>query len=257
MVMNTIDAISIQLYSLRALGNVDRELDTAQAAGFQHVEMVGSHLDNAADVAPKLNQRGLTASSAHVSLAALRERPDAVIEACHTLGIDQLFMPSVAPADRDMPASGWTALGRELGDTSERFHRDGITLGYHNHNWELTPKEGTKTALDLLFAAAAGSPLTWQVDVAWLVRGGVDPKAWIERYKDRVVSAHVKDIAPAGLALDEDGWADVGHGVLDWRDLWRCCRAAGARWMVVEHDKPADPMRCARRSFAFLRTIED
>jgi sugar phosphate isomerase/epimerase len=89
------------------------------------------------------------------------------------------------------------------------------------------------------------------------VRGGADPKAWIERYKDRVVSAHVKDIAPSGEALNEDGWADVGHGVLDWRDLWRCCRAAGARWMVVEHDKPADPARCARLSFAFLSTIED
>jgi len=140
---------------------------------------------------------------------------------------------------------------------AERFQSEGIALGYHNHNWELTPKDGTKTALELLFAAAAGSPLTWQVDVAWLVRGGADPKTWIERYKNRVVSAHVKDIAPAGEALDEDGWADVGHGVLDWRDLWCFCRAAGARWMVVEHDKPADPARCARRSFAFLSTIED
>ena len=255
--MNPIDMISIQLYTLRALGDVDRELDTAQAAGFRHVETVGSHLDNAADVAAKLKRRGLTASSSHVSLAALRERPEALIAACRTLGIAQLFMPSVPPAERDMSALGWTALGQELGALSEGFRSEGIALGYHNHNWELAPKEGAKTALDLLFGAAAGSPLTWQVDVAWLVRGGANPKTWIERYKDRVVSAHVKDIAPAGQALDEDGWADVGHGVLDWRDLWRCCRAAGARWMVVEHDKPADPARCARRSFAFLNAIED
>jgi len=255
--MNPIDAISIQLYTLRAMGDMDRELDTAQTAGFRHVETVGLHLDNAADVAAKLKRRGLTASSSHVSLAALRERPDAVTAACRTLGIAQLFMPSVPPAERDMAASGWTALGRELGAMAERFQSEGIALGYHNHNWELTPKDGTKTALELLFAAAAGSPLTWQVDVAWLVRGGADPKTWIERYKNRVVSAHVKDIAPAGEALDEDGWADVGHGVLDWRDLWCFCRAAGARWMVVEHDKPADPARCARRSFAFLSTIED
>jgi len=255
--MSPIDMISIQLYTLRALGDVDRELDTAQAAGFRHVETVGSHLDNAADVAARLKRRGMTASSSHVSLAALRERPDTVAAGCRTLGIAQLFMPSVPPAERNMEAAGWTALGHELGAMAERFRRDGIALGYHNHNWELAPKDGAKTALELLFAAAAGSPLTWQVDVAWLVRGGADPKAWIERYKDRVVSAHVKDIAAAGEALDEDGWADVGHGVLDWRDLWRCCRAAEARWMVVEHDKPADPARCARRSFAFLSAIED
>jgi sugar phosphate isomerase/epimerase len=255
--MSPINAIAIQLYTLRGLGDVDRELDAAQAAGFRHVETVGSHLDNSADVAAKLKRRSLTASSSHVSLAALRERPDAVAAACRTLGIAQLFMPSVPPAERDMAASRWTALGHELGGMADQFRSSGIALGYHNHNWELAPKEGGKTALELLFAAAEGSPLTWQVDVAWLVRGGADPKAWIERYKDRVASAHVKDLAPAGEALDEDGWADVGHGVLDWRDLWRCCRGVGARWMVVEHDKPADPVRCARRSFAFLSTIED
>ncbi len=84
------------------------------------------------------------------------------------------------------------------------------------------------------------------------MRGGVEPKAWLQRYRDRLVSAHVKDIAPEGQNEDEDGWADVGSGVLDWRDLWQACRATGARWMVVEHDKPADPARSARASFAFL-----
>jgi sugar phosphate isomerase/epimerase len=40
--------------------------------------------------------------------------------------------------------------------------------------------------------------------------------------------------------------------VLDWRDLWKAARAAGARWMVVEHDKPADPAETARASYAFI-----
>jgi len=76
------------------------------------------------------------------------------------------------------------------------------------------------------------------------------------RYASRVTAAHVKDIAPAGQNLDQDGWADVGHGVLDWRDLWTACRNAGAKWMVVEHDKPADPAASVRRSLAFLRSLQ-
>ena len=52
------------------------------------------------------------------------------------------------------------------------------------------------TALELIFEAAEG-PLTWQADVAWLVRG-VAPKAWLERYRSRLTSAHVKDLAPTG-----------------------------------------------------------
>jgi len=74
----------------------------------------------------------------------------------------------------------------------------------------------------------------------------------LERYRDRLVSAHVKDIAPSGGNLDEDGWADVGQGTLDWPRLWREALARGARWMVLEHDKPSDAVRFARVSRTFL-----
>jgi sugar phosphate isomerase/epimerase len=249
------DPISIQLYTLRNLGDVDLILDTVAAAGYKNVEGIGSHLDAAAVVAPKVAARGMKMTSSHVGLLALRERPDAVIAACQAFGFTDLYMPAVPPEMRQMDAAGWRAVGRELAGYAERFAKSGIALGYHNHNWEMDKKEGDTTALELLFAEAANSPLKWQVDVAWLVRGGAEPKAWMQRYQPLVTAAHVKDIAPAGQNLDQDGWADVGSGVLDWKDLWAACRAAGARWMVVEHDKPADPGASARNSLAFLRGI--
>jgi len=253
--MRNADVLSIQLYTMRSLKHLPTILDTVAEAGFRHVETVGSHLDDPTTTKAELDARGLKVSSSHVGLAALRDRPEAVIEACRTLGVDQLFMPAVSADQRDMPADGWRALGHELGGMAERLRAQDIELGYHNHDWELAPKEGGRTALELLFETAGGSPLTWQVDVAWLVRGKADPKRWLERYRGRVASAHVKDLAPAGRNQDEDGWADVGAGVLDWRDLWQAWRDAGARWMVVEHDKPKDPARTARASFAFLSNM--
>lgn len=250
--MTLADVLSIQLYTLRELGDVELVLDAAAEAGFGHVELLGSHLDNAEAVRKKLDQGGLRASSSHVGLAQLRERPDAMLAAALTLGITDLFMPAVPPEDREMDAAGWRALGLELGRMSEVFRKGGARLGYHNHHWELSPKVGEKTALDLLFEAAGSSPLAWQADVAWLVRGGVEPEAWLERYGDRLLSAHVKDIAREGEGLDEDGWADVGHGILDWQFLFQVCRDNGARWMVVEHDKPADPAGSIKRSYDFL-----
>jgi sugar phosphate isomerase/epimerase len=255
--MSVTDRLSIQLYTLRSLEDVDRILDTVAEAGYRYVETVGSHLDNAAGIRSKLDARGLKASSSHVSLAALREKPDAIVEACRTLGFTDLYMPAVPPEQRDMAAEGWRSLGQELGQMAQRFQEHGIRLGYHNHHWELKPKDGDKTALELIFEAAGSSPLAWQVDVAWLARGNVDPKEWINRYRSRITAAHVKDIAPPGQNEDQDGWTDVGSGVLDWRDLWRVCREAGAQWMVVEHDKPADPGQTTRASFAFLKNIED
>ncbi len=255
--MSVTDCLSIQLYTLRSLEDIDRILDTVADSGYRYVETVGSHLDNAASIRSKLDARGLKTSSSHVSLAALREKPDAIVEACRILGFTDLFMPAVPPEQRDMAADGWRSLGTELGEMAHRFQEHGIRLGYHNHHWELKPKDGGKTALELIFEAAEGSPLAWQVDVAWLARGNADPKEWINRYRSRITAAHVKDIASPGQNEDQDGWADVGSGVLDWRDLWGFCREAGARWMVVEHDKPSDPAQTARASFAFLRTIED
>jgi len=250
--MSVADMLSIQLYSLRSMGDLDLILDSVAQAGYRHVETIGAHLDDAASTAARLKARGLDVSSSHVGMPALRERPDALIEACRTLGCDQLFMPAVPQEQRDMDGAGWRALGKELAQMAERTGKQGVRLGYHNHHWEMKAKEGTRTALDLLFEAAEGSPLTWEADVAWLVRGGVEPKARLERYKDRLVAAHVKDIAAAGQNEDQDGWADVGSGVLDWRDLWQACVRSGAKWMVVEHDKPKDPAASVRNSYRFL-----
>ena len=249
------DLISIQLYTLRNLGDTDLILDTVAAAGYKNVEGIGSHLDDAALVAPKVAARGMKMTSCHVGLVALRERPNAVIAACKTFGFTDLYMPAVPPDMRQMDAAGWTAVGTELAAMADRFAKSGIALGYHNHHWELDKKRGDTTALELLFTAAAGSPLKWQVDVAWLVRGNADPKAWMQRYQPLVTAAHVKDIAPAGKNQDQDGWTDVGAGILDWKDLWAACVAMGARHMVVEHDKPADPGATARNSFNYLRSI--
>ncbi|MEM9443612.1 MAG: sugar phosphate isomerase/epimerase [Pseudomonadota bacterium] len=250
--MHNADVLSIQLYTLRELGDLDRILEAVAHAGFRHVEMIGSHLDDPARTLRRLESHGLRASSSHVGLAQLREAPEAIMAAAAMLGIDELYMPAVPPEERDMDATGWRTLGAELGNIAEDFHVQGVRLGYHNHDWELAPKEGKQTALDLVFEAAGASPLTWQADVAWLLRGGVDPKVWISRYADRLRSAHVKDIAPEGANQDQDGWAAVGDGTLNWPDLWQVCRANGAGWMVVEHDKPADPAGCARRSYDFL-----
>lgn len=250
--MQNADVLSIQLYTLRELGDLDRILEAVAHAGFRYVEMIGAHLEDPARTLRRLEAHGLRASSSHVGLTQLREAPEAIMDAAGILSIDELYMPAVPSEDRDMDAAGWRSLGAELGNIADDFHIQGIRLGYHNHDWELAPKDGKTTALELLFEAAGTSPLTWQADVAWLVRGGAEPKAWLSRYTDRLRSVHVKDIAPEGENQDQDGWADVGQGTLDWPDLWQACRASGAGWMVVEHDKPADPAGCARRSYDFL-----
>ena len=248
--------LSIQLYSLRNLSSVEKILDTVKQSGFKFVELAGSQLEDAGKVRQALEARGLKASSSHVSMVALRERFDVVVNACHTLGLTQLFMPAVPQNERDFSEPYWTMVGRELGQMSWRAADQGIELGYHNHDWELKTQTDGRTALACLFTGAGHSPLKWQSDVAWLIRGGGNPLELMDQYRDRLTSVHAKDIAPKGQNMDEDGWADVGYGTLDWKnELAAFSMSKGARWLVAEHDKPNDPERFARNSFSFLNSL--
>ena len=250
------DPVSVQLYSLRKLGSLERELAVVAQAGYRHVELIGTHIDEPETTRKAVAGAGLAVSSAHVSLAALRERFEAIIEACKMLGFTELYMPIVPREQRAAPPPFWRALGHELATMAERSARENINLGYHNHDWELKVDADGKDALSLIFDAAGSAPLFWEVDLAWLVRGGADPLALMRRHAGRINAVHVKDLAPAGTKLDEDGWADVGFGTLDWTALWPESRRLGARWMVVEHDNPADPARSVRNSLDFIRAIE-
>ncbi len=243
--------LSIQLYSLRALGSVERQLDAAEAAGFRLVETIGSQLADPAGLKAQLDARGLAAPTGHIGIGDLRSDLARIADAANTVGITQLYMPAYPEAERGRTAASWSRSGEELGRIAETLKARSIGLGYHNHHWELDVLDDGRTALESFFAGAAGSPLTWQADIAWLARGGVDPAEWLKRYSAILTSAHVKDQAPAGVTVD-DGWTDVGAGILDWPLLWKVARDNGAGVMTVEHDNPSDPAGFAARSHAYL-----
>lgn len=246
------DILSVQLYSFRTLGGLDAQLDAAQAGGYRLVETIGSHLADPAALKAGLDARGLKAPTGHVGLPDLRSDLSRVADAAQAAGIGQLFMPALPPDERGGTAADWRRAGEELGRMAEAMAGRSIAFGYHNHNWELARLEDGRTGLENLFEGAAGSPLVWQADIAWLARGGVEAIEWLDRYRGLLASAHVKDQAPAGQNEDEDGWADLGAGTLDWPALWAAARRDGAGIMVVEHDKPADPAGFALRSHQYL-----
>ena len=73
-------------------------------------------------------------------------------------------------------------------------------------------------------------------------------------YGDRVDSVHLKDVAASGECIDEDGWADVGHGVLNWNAITAELKVIRPDLYIVEHDSPSDLGRFAQRSIANIKT---
>jgi sugar phosphate isomerase/epimerase len=58
-------------------------------------------------------------------------------------------------------------------------------------------------------------------------------------------------MAPAGVTKDE-GWTDIGSGILDWKALWPAIAGAGTDLLVFEHDAPSDWESFARNSYKFV-----
>ena len=245
--------ISVQLYSLRDVGDFDAQLALARECGFEWVETVALHELSPTAFAEKVAWHGLRVSSMHVSLAALEALdagPVAVIEACRLTQCPLVVMPFLPMGERPADAAAWRAMGRRLAGLGEQLAAAGLRLAYHNHDFEFLHYEG-RPALDWLFEQTTPSQLGWEADLGWVCRSGADPWHWLQRLGDRLAAVHAKDVAAAGQAIAEDGWAALGQGVLPWDRLLPHL-ASRTDLIVFEHDMPRDAKAILQVSRAFL-----
>ncbi len=243
--------ISVQLYSLRDAGDLAAQLRLVREAGFPQVESVATHGLAPQEFAARVTAEGLAVSSMHASLAWLEADRPAVVAACRATACPLVVMPWLPMGERPATAAGWRALGERLAAIGERLADDGLRLAYHNHEFEFLAYDG-RAALDWLFDAAPASRLGWEADLGWVCRAGADPWAWTGRHADRLVALHAKDIAPPGTAVDEDGWAALGRGIVPWAELLPAL-APRVPLAVFEHDRPRDAAAVLRTSHDFLR----
>ncbi|MBC2837378.1 sugar phosphate isomerase/epimerase family protein [Paragemmobacter straminiformis] len=246
---------SFQLYTSRNFPPLRGTLEMLAATGFTGVEGYGGVYGNRAqlaELAEGLAATGLVMRTGHFGLQQLEEEPDFVLEVARTVGMERAYCPYIMPEDRPRDMDGWHALGARLQKAGAPLRAAGLGFGWHNHDFEFIPQAG-RAPIEALFAG--GPDLEWEIDVAWVVRGGEDALAWIERFGGRITSAHVKDVARAGENADEDGWADLGDGIVPWAKALPALRALGVKHFVIEHDNPSDQSRFARRSLAAFRAL--
>ena len=255
--------MSFQLFSARKYPLAD-VLKTISGLGYKYVEGYGG-LDASTKsglgglygdleaLKAQLDANGLSMPTAHVGLDLL-EQPEKALQIAKVLGTKVFMCPWLAPEQRPTDTAGWEAFGQRLAKISAPYTAAGITFGYHNHDFEFAVLPDGRYPMDVLLEAAPD--IYTEADIAWIYRGKADAVAWLEKFGNRIVAVHVKDIAPAGENTDEDGWADVGHGTLPWKDLLAHVKAkTAARYFVAEHDNPSDVTRFATRSIAAVKSF--
>lgn len=246
--------VSLQLYSMRDVPDQIALLGDLAAMGIARVEGYGGVYGDAAAYRAAMDANGITMPSGHMALADTEADFDATMAIIRTMGIARVYAPYLEEKDRPTTSAGYIDLARRLNAAGLRYAAQGISFGWHNHDFEFFALTDGSIPMEILLEHAPD--IKWEADLAWIVRGNCDPLDYIARYGSRMTAIHVKDIAAAGTNTDEDGWADLGAGTLDWAAYLGACRAQSADLIyALEHDKPRDPVAYARRSAAAFNTL--
>jgi sugar phosphate isomerase/epimerase len=246
-------SVSFQLYSARNFTPWEDVLSMLADLGYRNVEGFGGVYENPGQFAKALDSRGLSMPSGHFSIDMLENDFAKATDIAATFGMKKVYCPYLLPDARPTDQAGWKGLADRLSAINEKVRAAGYQFGWHNHDFELvTLADGSVPMATILDNAPA---IGWEADIAWIVRGGADPLEWIERYGNRITAAHVKDIAPADECVDEDGWADVGHGTMNWKAITAALLKTNCDLFIMEHDKPNDARRFASRSLAAFNSF--
>jgi sugar phosphate isomerase/epimerase len=267
----------LQLYTVLSLLEVDFEgtLREISAVGYKEVETIGTFGREPAQVADLLAKYGLVSPSQHlappdvygafsawtrrrISTGQIREyfikafafdRAESVLEqgiaTAKALGQKYvvwqiLFEPFLASRQ---VVERVIRLFNRAGDTCAR---EGLVFAFHNHDREFVRLEGD-IVYDLMLANTDSERVKMELDFHRMRRAHADPFAYLAKYAGRYRMCHVKDMKTNG------DYAVVGNGVMDIPGLLNAASAAGVTQFYVELDRPSDPMREIRQSYAYLQ----
>lgn len=221
--------VGLELFSVRQelaqdlFGTVRR----VGTVGYEAVEFFSPYAQwtpaYAKQVRQLLDDVGLKAPSTHNSASVFTpEGLKKAVELNQILGSTLIVMAS---AGRDVKTlDDWKRVAERLSSAAETLRPLGLRAGFHNHQLEFTPIDGTRP-MDIL---AKGTPrdVVLQFDVGTCIDAGQDPVAWIKANPGRIRSIHCKDWAP-GEGPDKGYHVLTGEGVAPWKDIRAAAESVG------------------------------
>ncbi|OLF11797.1 sugar phosphate isomerase/epimerase family protein [Actinophytocola xanthii] len=237
------DKISIQLYTLRSILEVDLEgtLSALADIGYRKVELAGTYGRTAAEFRRILDRHHLRATSTHVGIDGDINQAiaDAKVLGNRKSNVAWASFPTIEE---------WRTFAARLEAAGKAYRRAGIEFGYHNHAHEFERIDGVRP-WDVITRTTTRRNVHLEMDLYWVVTGGADPVREFYRVAGRVTQYHVKDRAPDG------GFADLGEGTIDFRRIFRANWPLEVDEYIVENDQPVDPLECAATGYNYLSNL--
>ncbi|TKD70821.1 sugar phosphate isomerase/epimerase family protein [Pseudalkalibacillus hwajinpoensis] len=225
--------VAVQMYTLRNECEKDfvGTLERVAKIGYEGLEFAGYYDLPAKELKKVIDHLGLKSASSHIPLDVLKGDLKNVIAYQHEIGSDKLVCPFLALELRNQ--EGYAELIRSLNDIGRECHEEGITLCYHNHDFELERLSNEKTALETILDETNPEWVKAEFDIYWLTRAGEDPVKWMKQYQDRTPLVHLKDMTTDG----EQFFAELGTGGVNLNEVLEQGEYSNVDWWVIEQDK--------------------
>ena len=239
--------IGAQLYTVRdsiqTVKDFDKSCRKIKDIGYQLIQISGTSLA-AEDMKPVIDKYGLKVVVTHEDYEVFRDDPERIIAYNKTLGCDLCGIGYLPKEYRENIGS----VIEEINRAAEVLQKEGLYLGYHNHAFEFSKRDG-KFLMDRLIEETDPEKVKFIVDTYWLQVGGMDPEGYIRKLSERAMAVHLKDLK---VKIDNHiEMAELGEGNLDWDGILRACEEAGVSWALVEQDD------CQRDPFEALKISHD
>ncbi len=250
----------LQLYSLRNQFSEDVEGSLAQIRdwGITYIEGGGTYGMPQEEFMQLLDKYGLKVASIGASFEELEKDPASLVEKARSFGASYVmcaWIPHQGDAfgleDTEKAIAVFNRAGRILEDA-------GLKLAYHAHGYEFRPY-GDGTLFDLM--ARQAEHFDFEMDIYWVKHGGADPMELLNRYPDKFVLMHLKDLEK-GVTGNTSGHEDVetnvvlGTGQIDVAGLVRRGAELGIQYMFIE-DESSSVLEQVPESLEFLRGLKD
>ena len=129
----------------------------------------------------------------------------------------------------------------------------GFRFGYHNHTPEFVAVDGV-APYDELMKLTDPALVTFEMDCGWVMVGGGDPVALLQKYSNRISMLHVKDFQPG---VTPPHAAQLGHGRIDYRPIFAAAKKGEIKHYFVEQEEFDIPWQEALKIDAdYLRSIK-
>ena len=244
--------VGLQLYTLRDYLKTPEEISSTlkkvREIGYRVVQISGIGEIETEELKEMLDREGLQGVSTHVSYQRLVEETDKVIEEYKVLGASIAVCPGL-PMELHNP-EGYIKVAKELNRAGELLQKEGIKLAYHNHGIEFE-KYGDKLGIEILFGES--ELLKAEIDTYWVQYGGGDPAYWCERFRDRLVLLHLKDM---GIKENQQIMLPIGEGNLNWKRIFDVIKDSPCEFLFVEEDiSQIDPFESIKISLENLKRM--